>query len=173
MTRIREAPARALGETRTGLCGRHCYRSAPASRPLAAFARRLVVVRVPGAPRLTLERLVFGARLELVREALGLLARFAPSAAVLAFPLREVDAFFPVALCRRLRVVAAFFAEARRCAAGRARERSPPIRPPRLLEVLLSGTPRPLPDRLPPPLSLLTVAHARRSASSFGSPRDS
>jgi hypothetical protein len=36
---------------------------------------------------------------------------------------------------------------------------------------LLSFVPRPEPDFLPPPSSLLTVAQARRSASSFFTPR--
>lgn len=37
-------------------------------------------------------------------------------------------------------------------------------------ETLVSGTPRPEPDLLPPSVSLLTVAQAQRSASSLESP---
>src|SRR3954470_4801259 len=77
----------------------------------------------------------------------------------------------------RLRVAAAFFAERERAAAGRLAEalppRGPPIRPPFLAETLVSGTPRPEPLLLPPPVSLLTVAQARRSASCLGVPRSS
>jgi hypothetical protein len=73
----------------------------------------------------------------------------------------------------RLRVAAAFFAEALRSRAGRAAARLPPMLPPFSLETVVSGTPRPLPDRLPPPDSLLTVAQARRSASFVGTPRSS
>src|ERR1043165_304818 len=75
----------------------------------------------------------------------------------------------------RLRVAAAFFAERERAAAGRLAEalppRGPPMRPPFLAETLVSRTPRPEPLLLPPPVSLLTVAQARRSASFFGVPR--
>jgi hypothetical protein len=77
----------------------------------------------------------------------------------------------------RLRVVAAFFAERDRAAAGRLADalppRGPPIRPPRFEESLVSGTPRPEPLLLPPPVSLLTVAQARRSASFLPTPRSS
>src|SRR3954453_10490304 len=77
----------------------------------------------------------------------------------------------------RLRVAAAFFAERERAAAGRLAEalppRGPPIRPPFFAETLVSGTPRPEPLLLPPPVSLLTVAQARRSASFSGVPRSS
>src|SRR5438270_13589272 len=75
----------------------------------------------------------------------------------------------------RLRVAAAFFAERERAAAGRLADalppRGPPMRPPFLAETLVSGTPRPEPLLLPPPVSLFTVAQARRSASFFGVPR--
>ena len=63
----------------------------------------------------------------------------------------------------RFRVAAAFFAEAERSAFGRAAAAAPPSFPPRLAEAFVSGLPRPEPDLLPPPLSLLTVAQARRS----------
>ena len=69
-----------------------------------------------------------------------------------------------------LRVAAAFFAEAERCSGVRALEAAPPFLPPALLDSWLSGTPRPLPDLLPPPDSLLTVAQARASASPSGTP---
>jgi hypothetical protein len=81
------------------------------------------------------------------------------------------------ALAFRLRVAADFFAERDRAAAGRLAEalppRGPPILPPRFEETLVSGTPRPEPLLLPPPVSLLTVAQARRSASFLPTPRSS
>src|SRR5262245_36497569 len=72
--------------------------------------------------------------------------------------------------CRR-RVAAAFRADADRADVGRDADARPPIRPPLRDEERLSGTPRPEPLLLPPPLSLFTVAHARRSASRSGTPR--
>ncbi|HSL72189.1 MAG TPA: hypothetical protein VK864_18215, partial [Longimicrobiales bacterium] len=45
------------------------------------------------------------------------------------------------------------------------------LRPPLRDALRLGRRPRPLPDFLPPPSSLLTVAHARRSASSSDTPR--
>src|SRR6266511_4392829 len=56
----------------------------------------------------------------------------------------------------RLRVRAAFLAEAERAAADRDADALPPILPPLCAEACVSGTPRPLPDLLPPPVSLLT-----------------
>lgn len=47
----------------------------------------------------------------------------------------------------------------------------PPFLPPFLYGSLFSFWPRPEPLFLPPPLALLTVAHARRSASSSERPR--
>src|SRR5256885_1123787 len=47
----------------------------------------------------------------------------------------------------------------------------PPLRPPFLDAERFSALPRPEPDFLPPPLSLFTVAQARRSASVFETPR--
>ena len=89
----------------------------------------------------------------------------------------------------RLRVAAAFFAEAERSSgereaaafladaeredAGRDAEAAPPFLPPSSLETWVSGTPRPLPDLLPPPDFSFTVAQARASASSSGTPRSS
>ena len=73
----------------------------------------------------------------------------------------------------RFRVSAAFFAEADRSALGRAAAAAPPLRPPFFAASLVSGLPRPEPDLLPPPESLLTVAQARRSASASGTPRSS
>jgi len=49
----------------------------------------------------------------------------------------------------------------------------PPLRPPFLAGALLTFLPRPDPLFLPPPVIALTVAHARRSASSSGTPRSS
>src|SRR6185437_12143053 len=75
----------------------------------------------------------------------------------------------------RLRVAAAFLAERDRSVAGRAAEalppRGPPMRPPRFDETFVVLRPRPDPLFSPPPLSRLTVAHARRSASFFFMPR--
>jgi hypothetical protein len=73
----------------------------------------------------------------------------------------------------RLRVAAAFFADAERSAAERLADAWPPSRPPFRDEAWDSDFPRPDPLFFPPPLSLLTVAHALRSASSSGTPRDS
>jgi hypothetical protein len=73
----------------------------------------------------------------------------------------------------RLRVSAAFFAEAERAAAEREGDALPPSLPPLREEAWLSGLPLPDPLFLPPPLSLLTVAQARLSASFSGTPRDS
>src|SRR5204862_2174902 len=73
----------------------------------------------------------------------------------------------------RLRVAAAFLAEADRSAAERLADACPPLWPPFLLETLVSFLPRPEPDLLPPPDSLLTVAQARRLASVSGTPRPS
>ena len=47
----------------------------------------------------------------------------------------------------------------------------PPFCPPLRDEVWLTAWPRPEPDFFPPPVSLLTVAHARRSASPLETPR--
>src|SRR5262249_24264872 len=70
-------------------------------------------------------------------------------------------------------VRAAFFADAERSSAERAAEAAPPILPPFLLDTCDSGLLRPLPDFLPPPDSLFTVAQARRFASFAGVPRSS
>jgi hypothetical protein len=64
-----------------------------------------------------------------------------------------------------LRVAAAFVAERERAAAGRFAAARPPMRPPLRAEAWLTALPRPEPLFLPPPVSLLTVAQARRSAS--------
>jgi len=72
-------------------------------------------------------------------------------------------------------VAAAFLAERDRAEAGRLAEalppRDPPILPPRFEDTLLLAAPRPEPRFLPPPVSLLTVAQARRSASFRSVPR--
>src|SRR5690606_41140965 len=65
----------------------------------------------------------------------------------------------------RLRVAAALRALARRSAAGRAADASPPFLPPLWAAGLPVRLPRPEPDLLPPPSSLFTVAQARLSAS--------
>jgi hypothetical protein len=72
----------------------------------------------------------------------------------------------------RLRVRAAFFAEAERAAFGLEAAALPPFRPPLRAGSLFIGLPRPEPPgSLPPRSILLTVAHALRSASSPGTPR--
>src|SRR5947209_5017476 len=71
----------------------------------------------------------------------------------------------------RLRVAAAFFADSDHAAAGREAAALPPSFPPLRDGAVFSGLPRPLPLFLPPPVSLFTVAQARRSASSSGTPR--
>ena len=73
----------------------------------------------------------------------------------------------------RFLVAAAFLAEAERLAEGRAAEAAPPFLPPFLLDACETALPRPLPDFLPPPVSLFTVAQARRLASAEPVPRDS
>src|SRR5215213_340296 len=101
----------------------------------------------------------------------------APDRAVLRVPDRVVFRALDLPAAFRFRVAAAFFAERDRAAAGRLADalppRGPPIRPPRFAETLVSGTPRPEPRLLPPPVSLFTVAHARRSASFLPTPRSS
>jgi hypothetical protein len=72
---------------------------------------------------------------------------------------------------RRLRVAAAFLADAERADFGREADARPPSFPPFLDEVFLTALPRPEPLFLPPPVSLFTVAHARRAASPRETPR--
>src|SRR5262249_40563035 len=79
----------------------------------------------------------------------------------------------PLAAWLRLRVAAAFFAGADRLGAGRAPDAAPPFFSPLPPPACGSSLPRPLPDFLPPPVSLFTVAQARRFASSSLVPRDS
>src|SRR5689334_10435446 len=50
-------------------------------------------------------------------------------------------------------------------------DRRPPLRPPLRDEAVLVRFPRPCPLFFPPPVSLLTVAQARRSASPLDTPR--
>jgi hypothetical protein len=71
------------------------------------------------------------------------------------------------------RVAAVFLAEAARAAAGRDAAALSPSFPPLRAGAWPSGLPRPEPDFLPPPVSLFTVAQARRSASGAGTPRAS
>jgi hypothetical protein len=71
----------------------------------------------------------------------------------------------------RLRVAAAFRADAERADLGRDAEARPPARPPFRAGPLFVFLPRPEPLFRPPPDILFSVAHARRSASFFGTPR--
>src|SRR6478609_8442796 len=73
----------------------------------------------------------------------------------------------------RLRVAAAFLADAERSAAERDAEARAPSLPPFLDGPVSTALPRPEPLFFPPPVSLLTVAHARRSASFSATPRRS
>jgi hypothetical protein len=74
---------------------------------------------------------------------------------------------------RRFRVAAAFLADAERDAFERDAEARPPRRPPFREELFEVFFPRPDPLFFPPPVSLFTVAQARRSASLRGTPRSS
>jgi len=74
---------------------------------------------------------------------------------------------------RRFRVAAAFRAEADRAAFGRDADARPPRRPPFREELFEVFFPRPEPLFFPPPVSLFTVAQARRSASRRGTPLSS
>lgn len=76
-------------------------------------------------------------------------------------------------LARRLRVAAAFRADAERADFGRDADARPPARPPFLVGALFVLRPRPEPDFLPPPLIAFSVAQARRSASFRDTPRSS
>jgi len=83
--------------------------------------------------------------------------------------LLERDPVEPPAL--RFRVAAALRADAERAALLRLAEARPPRRPPFLAGPLLVFRPRPEPDLRPPPDIAFSVAQARRSASSRGTPR--
>jgi hypothetical protein len=72
---------------------------------------------------------------------------------------------------RRLRVEAAFRADAEREDFEREAEARPPFLPPFREELRFDFFPRPDPLFLPPPVSLFTVAHARLSASPRETPR--
>src|SRR5262245_44336205 len=74
---------------------------------------------------------------------------------------------------RRARVGAAFRADADRADFGRAADAAPPIRPPFFAGARFGRLPTPDPPFLPPPVVAFTVAQARRSASSSGTPRSS
>jgi hypothetical protein len=72
---------------------------------------------------------------------------------------------------RRLRVAAALRADAERADLLRFAAARPPSRPPFFAGFLLVFRPRPEPDLRPPPDIAFSVAQARRSASSRGTPR--
>jgi hypothetical protein len=71
----------------------------------------------------------------------------------------------------RLRVAAALRADAERADLLRFAAARPPRRPPFFAGFLLVFRPRPEPDLRPPPDIAFSVAQARRSASSRGTPR--
>jgi hypothetical protein len=98
-------------------------------------------------------------------------ARFRARELEARFRALEVDDRFRDPPARRLRVAAAFRADAERADLERDAEARPPARPPFRDELVLVFFPRPEPRFLPPPVSLFTVAQARRSASSRPTPR--
>lgn len=147
--------------------------------PLPGLAVLLVRARLP---------VPFRARLRdaLVREAffraVPFEARFRPDevdAPFRAVPLDDrllaavPDARFRDAepLAFRLRVAAPFRADAERADLDRDAEARPPARPPFRAGAVFVFFPRPAPLFRPPPDILFSVAHARRSASFFGTPR--
>jgi hypothetical protein len=71
----------------------------------------------------------------------------------------------------RLRVAAAFRADAERADLDRDAAARPPLRPPFRAGAAFVFLPRPEPRFRPPPDILFSVAHARRSASFLGTPR--
>jgi hypothetical protein len=87
--------------------------------------------------------------------------------------LRLDPLLFRLPPARRRRVAAPFRAAAERLALDREEEARPPFRPPLREEPLLRFFPRPEPLFLPPPVSLFTVAQARRAASPRETPRSS
>jgi hypothetical protein len=145
-------------------------RREPPAAPLAVrFAvPSWLLVRL-GAARFALALMLRFALTLAPRFALTLALRFAltliPRLGAARFALTLAPCF--------LRVSAAFLADALLAAAGRAAEAAPPFRPPFLAGALLTGFPRPEPDFFPPPVILLTVAHARFSASGSDTPRAS
>ncbi|HET6837781.1 MAG TPA: hypothetical protein VFH24_07030 [Gemmatimonadales bacterium] len=82
--------------------------------------------------------------------------------------VRELPALPPA---RRRLVAAAFRAALDRDDLDRDAAARPPFLPPFLDELRLVFLPRPEPLFFPPPVSLFTVAHARRSASRRETPR--
>jgi hypothetical protein len=85
--------------------------------------------------------------------------------------LLERLALFRLPVARRRRVEAAFRADAEREDLEREAEARPPFFPPFREELRFDFLPRPDPLFLPPPVSLFTVAQARRSASPRETPR--
>ena len=98
---------------------------------------------------------------------------FLPRLEPLLFRLRLDPVLFRLPPARRRRVAAPFRAAAERLALERDDEARPPFRPPLRDELLLRFFPRPEPLFLPPPVSLFTVAQARRAASPRETPRSS
>ena len=129
------------------------------------------------------ERFVARRRLPELFRAVRLDARFREEEADDRFRPRELEARFRAVevddrlrddpAARRLRVAAALRADADRADFERDAEARPPIRPPFRDELVLIFFPRPEPLFFPPPVSLFTVAQARRSASSRPTPRSS
>jgi hypothetical protein len=126
---------------------------------------RLLRFRPPERRLLPAERLLLELRL-LLRERLRLLLE--------RLRLRELrealDRLRPLLDFRR-RVDAAFRAEEERDDFEREADARPPFRPPFREELRLVFFPRPEPLFLPPPVSLFTVAQARRAASPRDTPR--
>ena len=138
----------------------------PERRRLVLLPERLRLERL----RLLLERPPLLERLRLLLERLRLVPR-------LRLPLERLRPVDRLVLLRRLpadfrfRVDAAFRAELEREDFEREADARPPLRPPFRDELRLVFFPRPEPLFFPPPVSLFTVAQARRSASPRETPR--
>ena len=101
------------------------------------------------------------------------LVPFRPLVLFRALVLFREPVLFRELVLFRFRVAAAFRAEAERDDLVREAAARPPFLPPFRDELRLVFLPRPEPLFLPPPVSLFTVAQARRSASPVETPRSS
>src|SRR5262249_26963402 len=119
---------------------------------------------------------VHSERISAARRLASSKSNFGPNCTIL-LPFPASEFFGEINVYRaalRLRVRAAFFAEAERSALDREAEAVPPSLPPFFAGALLAVLPRPEPPAfLPPWVMALTVAQARRSASFLDVPRSS